>query len=144
MSTRAIIGIQNKDGSIIGGWQWNDGKGLLPLLKSQFNTTDKIVELISNGVWNNIVSPRDKETLEHFTEWTKRDNSDYYLVSIGKCHLLKEKPNDNAEFCFGGDEGIIINDDGSMTFEDFEWANGQDINYLYLFNPETQEWKVYQ
>ena len=41
-------------------------------------TTEKIVELISNGVWNNIVSPRDKETLEHFTVWTKRDNSDYY------------------------------------------------------------------
>lgn len=144
MSTRAIIGIQNKDGSINSGWQWNDGKGLLPLLKSQFNATEKIVELISNGVWNNIVSPRDKETLEHFTEWTKRDDSDYYLVSIGKCHLLKEKPNDNAEFCFGGDEGIIINDDGSMIFEDFERANGQDVNYLYLFNPKTQEWKVYQ
>lgn len=144
MSTRAIIGIQNEDGSIKGGWQWNDGMGLITLLKSQFNIKGKIEELISNGVWNNIVSPRDKETLDHFTKWTKRDNSDYYLVPVGKCHLLKEKPNDNAEFCFGGDEGIIINTDGSMTFEDFERANGQDINYLYLFYPDTEEWKMFQ
>lgn len=144
MSTRAIIGIHNKDGSISGGWQWNDGKGLLPLLRSQFNTTEKIIELISNGVWNNILSPEDKETLEHFTKWTKKENSNYYIVPVGKCLLLKEKPNDNAAFCFGGDEGIIINGDGSMTFEDFEWANGQDINCLYLFYPETGEWKVNQ
>lgn len=143
MSTRAIIGIQNKDGSICGGWQWNDGKGLLPLLKNQFDTTEKIIELISNGVWNNIVSPRNKETLEHFKEFTKKPDSDYYIVSVGKCHLLKEKPNDNAAFCFGSDEGISINSDGSMTFEDFETADGQDINYLYLFNPETREWNVY-
>ena len=143
MSTRAIIGIQNNDGSINGGWQWNDGKGLLPLLKSQFNTIEKIETLISNGVWSTIVSPRDKETLEVYTEWTKRDNSEYYIVSVGKCHLLKTKPNDNAEFCFGGDEGIIINDNGSMTFENFERAHGQDLNYIYLFYPETKEWKVY-
>ena len=144
MSTRAIIGIQNNDGSIKGGWQWNDGMNLKSLLKSQFDTIEKVNELISNGVWNNIVSPRDKKTLDHFTEWTKRDNSDYYIVSVGKCHLLKEKPNDNAEFCFGGDEGIIINDNGSMTFENFERALGQDINYLYLFYPETKEWKIYR
>ena len=143
MSTRAIIGLQNEDGTITAGWQWNDGKGLLPLLRSQFNTTEKITELISNGVWSTIVSPRDKETLGIYTEWTKRDSSEYYIVPVGKCHLLKTKPNDNAEFCFGGDAGIIINDDGSMTFENFERAIGQDINYLYLFNPETEEWKVY-
>lgn len=38
MSTRAIIGIQNENGSITGGWQWNDGMGLAPLLCRQFNT----------------------------------------------------------------------------------------------------------
>jgi len=144
MSTRAIIGIQNKDGTITGGWQWNDGKGLLPALKRNFDTLDKVKTLISNGVWNNLVKPRNKKTLECYTEWSKRENSDYYIVPVGECHLLKERPNDNAEFCFGGDDGITINEDGSMTFEDFECANGQDISYLYLFYPETREWKVYQ
>lgn len=28
MSTRAIIGIQNMDGTITGAWQWNDGMAL--------------------------------------------------------------------------------------------------------------------
>ena len=64
MSTRAIIGIENSDGTIIGAWQWNDGMGLASLLKSQFDTLDKVQELIKNGVWNNIVSPEDIETLK--------------------------------------------------------------------------------
>lgn len=29
MSTRAIIGIKNENGTITGGWQWNDGMGLI-------------------------------------------------------------------------------------------------------------------
>lgn len=144
MSTRAIIGIQNKDGTITGGWQWNDGKGLLPLLRNHFNTEEKIKKLIMNGVWNNIVSPKDEGTLTHFKKWTKREGTAYYLVPIEKCYLLKEKPCDNAEFCFGGDIGVTINIDGSMTFSNFEIAKGQDINYLYLFHPNKKEWEVYQ
>lgn len=144
MSTRAIIGIENADGSIRGGWQWNDGKGLLPLLQSQFNTPDKIHTLISNGVWNNMVSPYDTARLAHFTEFTMRKDSDYYIVPVGKCYLLKERPNDNAEFCFGGDDGITVNSDGSMTFESFVCAYGQDVNFLYLFKPDTSTWHVFQ
>lgn len=117
---------------------------ITPLLRNQFDTLNKVQELIKNGVWNNIVSPKDTETLKRFTEWTKRDDSCYYIVSVGKCYLLKEKPNDTAEFCFGGDNGITINKDGSMTFADFETANGQDINYLYLFYPGTNEWKIFK
>lgn len=94
MSTRAIIGIQNMDGTITGAWQWNDGMDLAPLLREQFNTLEKVQVLIKNGVWNNMFSPEDTETLKHFTEWSKRDDSCYYIVSVGKCYLLKEKPND--------------------------------------------------
>lgn len=36
------------------------------------------------------MSPKDTETLKRFTEWTKRDDSCYYIVSVGKCYLLKE------------------------------------------------------
>lgn len=55
MSTRAIIGIQNEDGSITGGWQWNDGMGLAPLLCRQFNTNRKIggVIMTLKEFWNN-------------------------------------------------------------------------------------------
>lgn len=143
MSTRAIIGIQNSDGSITGGWQWNDGKGLLPLLKKYFPTEDKIERLITSGVWNNIAAPEDVHKLELFFEFSKRKNSNYHLIQVEDCQLLKEKPCDNAEFCFGEDEGITVNTDGSMTFENFKTANGQDISYLYLFSKETKTWKVY-
>ena len=32
----------------------------------------------------------------------------------------------------------------SMTFENFECAYNQDLNYVYLFNPEINIWKVYK
>lgn len=45
MSTRAIIGIRNEDGTITGGWQWNDGMGLISLLRKEFDTVERIQEL---------------------------------------------------------------------------------------------------
>lgn len=144
MSTRAIIGIENSDGTITGAWQWNDGMGLAPLLRNQFDTLEKVQELIKNGVWNSIVPPKETDRLKHYTGWTERDDSCYYLVPVGKCHLLKEKPNDTAEFCFGGNNGVTVNENGSMTFENFEVANEQDINCIYLFQPRTNEWKIFK
>lgn len=143
MSTRAIIGIKNENGTITGGWQWNDGMGLISLLRKEFDTVEKIQELISNGVWNNIAGPRDKQEINQFMKWAKRQGSDYSVVPVGRCFLLKEEPCDNASFCFGDEEGITINADGSMTFADFTTANGQDINYMYLFNPVTSTWRTY-
>ena len=143
MSTRAIIGIRNENGTITGGWQWNDGRGLISLLSKEFDTVEKIQELISNGVWNNITGPRDKQEINQFMEWANRQGSDYSVVPVGRCFLLKEEPCDNASFCFGDEEGITINADGSMTFADFATANSQDINYMYLFNPMTSTWRTY-
>lgn len=42
MSTRAIIGIQNNDGTITGAWQWNDGMNIASLLKREFDTLEKV------------------------------------------------------------------------------------------------------
>lgn len=144
MSTRAIIGIENSDGTITGAWQWNDGLGLAPLLRSQFNTLEKAKELIKNGVWNNIVAPKETDRLRRYMGWTENDDSCYYLVSVGECHLLKEKPNDTAAFCFAENNGVTINVDGSMTFANFEITNEQDIDCIYLFQPETNEWKIFR
>ncbi len=58
MSTRAIIGIQNNDGTITGAWQWNDGMNIASLLRREFDTLEKAQELIKNGVWNNIISQK--------------------------------------------------------------------------------------
>lgn len=143
MSTRAIIGYKREDGKFAGGWQWNDGKELSSLLKKQFNTIEKVDNLISNGVWNNIIAPQDTDTLEHFKEWTERPNTNYYIVTVGKCHLLKEQPNDSAEFCFEGDTGVSCIEDGKIIFDSFECANGQDISYLYEFIPDSNTWKIH-
>ena len=143
MSTRAIIGYKREDGKFVAGWQWNDGMKLAPLLRRHFDTVEKVGELIKNGVWNNIVSPKNKDLLHHFETWAKRPNSDYYLVPVGKCHLLKEKPNDTAEFCFGGDEGVEV-EDGKIVFDSIEKAMSQDINYVYEFVVEENRWKVHR
>lgn len=76
-------------------------------------------------------------------EWANRLGSDYSVVPVGRCFLLKEEPCDNAFFCFGDEEGITINSDGSMTLADFTTANSQDVNYMYLFNPVTSTWRTY-
>lgn len=141
MSTRAIIGILKEDGTVKAGWQWNDGMQLLPVLNKHFNNLEKANSLICNGVWNSMIEATDTGLLEDFTKWTKRENSQYHLVSVEDCYLLKEKPCDNAEYCFGGDEGITINEDGSMTFDSVSWALEQDISYLYLLNKDNKTWK---
>ena len=141
MSTRAIIGYTREDGKFAGGWQWNDGMDLCPLLKEQFDSTEKIDNLISKGVWNNIVSADDTETLEYFKEFTVRPNSDYYLVEVGHCFLLKEKPCDSAEFWLDGDDGVSV-EDGRLVFDSIEIANQQDINFLYKFDISDSSWSV--
>lgn len=38
MSTRAVVGILNADGTVTAGWQWNDSMNLPPILKKYFKT----------------------------------------------------------------------------------------------------------
>lgn len=142
MGTRAIIGFKRADGTFIGGWQWNDGMGLAPLLRRHFKTIEQVNELIHNGVWNNISSPRDNEKLKIFKEFSSRPNSSYYTVEAGKCKLLKERPCDSAEFCFGDDDGISI-ENGAIIFDSFLRAAHQDVSYIYEFDCDTNEWKVF-
>lgn len=142
MGTRAIIGYKRIDGTFIGGWQWNDGMGLAPLLKKHVNTVEMVDILIHNGVWNTICSLYDKQLLEMFSDFSSRPNSFYYTVEAGNCFLLKERPCDNAEFCFGGDDGITI-EHGALVFDSFIRAVHQDASYIYEFNCNTRNWKTY-
>ena len=143
MSTRAIIGYKREDGKFVAGWQWNDGMDLGPILRNNFKTMEKVERLIENGVWNSLVPPRNKDMLHLFEEWTQRPCSSYHLVIVGKCHLLKERPNDNAEFCFGDSEGVEI-ENGKIVFDSIERAMRQDINYVYEFIEEENKWKTHR
>lgn len=54
--------------------------------------------------------------------------------------MLKESPNDSTKN-FEGDEGIVVNADGSMTFESVDRAKGEDCSYVFLFHPGVNEWE---
>lgn len=127
MSTRAIIGVENKDGSITGLWQWNDGEGLKELLNKHFNTIEKVKELISLGVINSIFTEEEADELD---KWFEENNftkeGDYILLHGVKVY---------QEFRHKGKE--------PETYENIMYAIGQDINYLYLFDEETNTWSVY-
>lgn len=117
--------------------------GLAPFLRRNFNTLEKVDELIHNGVWNNIVSPKNKENLSIFNEFCSRQNSSYYMVTSGKCYLLKERPCDTASYCFEGDDGIVI-ENKAIVFDSLDRAKNQDVSYVYEFFPETGKWKTHK
>lgn len=134
MSTRAIIGIKNEDGSITGAWQWNDGSGLISLLNRKFNTIEKTIKLINEGMWSVMYS--DKEADEH-EKWLKEDlyknkNEDiqpHKYISINGVQLLKEER---------------YYEKLPEVYKSFKDAIGQDINYLYLFDANINKWKCYR
>jgi hypothetical protein len=134
MSTRAIIGIKNNEGSITGAWQWNDGGGLTSLLNKKFNTIDKVVELINQGMWNCMFS---KKEAEEYEKWLK-DN------------LYKNRNKDIPPHKYMSINGIQLLKDERYyerlpeTYKSFDDAIGQDINYLYLFDTDTNKWECFR
>lgn len=127
MSTRAIIGILNEDNSVYGLWQWNDGEGLLPLLQENFKTIEDTCSLIGLGMINLMCTEEEAVDLDNWKaehkikiegEWYK-----YHNAMIFKSHTY-----------FGREP---------TTYKNMEDALGQDINYLYLYDPKTQAWSVH-
>lgn len=139
MSTRAVVGILNADGTVTAGWQWNDSMNLPPILKKYFKTEEDVRKLASYGMWNNLFSPIDRD-YKYFKAICMEPGTHYYMKDVCKCHMLKESPNDSAK-SFEGDEGIVVNADGSMTFESVDRAKKEDCNYVFLFHPCVNEWE---
>lgn len=133
MSTRAILGIKLENGTIAGAWQWNDGKGLRPLLNKVFNTIDKATRLIDEGVWSTMFT---KKEMEEYEDWLvnelykgRKEQVPYHsYTDVLGVKLLKQERHEN---------------DGPTLYENFEEALNQDINYLYLFDPQTNRWTVH-
>lgn len=126
MSTRAIIGYKNPDSSITGLWQWNDGAGLLPLLRENFNTFDKVKALVSLGMISCLCTSKEAHELDVWMKsldidngrWIAFDNTKAYQDSH---HIGRE----------------------TKVYKDMADACGQDINFLYLFAPDENTWEVY-
>lgn len=126
MSTRAIVGMKNADGSIRGMWIWNDGMGLKQLLVKNFHTIDEINSLIELGMINCLYTEKAAKELD---EW-RRDNhivKEGEWISFRKARAYREFRHIERE---------------PEVYANMEEARGQDINYLYLYDPETNSWEV--
>lgn len=129
MSTRAIIGIKNTDGTILGAWQWNDGDSILQKLNKYVNTRERAEELIHEGMWSSMFTCTEKEEFE-----------DWYINVLNKgCTDLE--PNKYTEkFNLYLLKHTHHKNRKPGTYKNFEDMAGQDINHTYLFNPATSKW----
>lgn len=127
MSTRAIIGVKNNDGSITGLWQWNDSSGLKFLLQKNFDTINKVMELINLGMISCLYNKKDADELDKWKEkYDIQEEGEW--KSFGNVKAYQE---------------TRYKDKMPKVYKDFEDAFGQDIDYLYLFDAETNIWSVY-
>lgn len=134
MSTRAIIGIINDEGSVLGAWQWSDGKGLLPILNKVFNASEKAMSLINEGTWATMFFSKAEK--EEFEDWLVND------LYRGR---KQEVPEHSYEDVYGVQLLKYKHHTGkAVVYQNYEEAIGQDINYLYLFDPKTNYWSVYE
>lgn len=124
MSTRAIIGIKNEDGTITGAWQWNDGDMSTSFLNSHFNTLDKAKELIAQGAWGTLFTAEEKDNFEALMRKSECDISYISFVSVGELFITKQAHYSN---------------DPAM-YKDYINMAEQDINHTFLFNPLTSKW----
>lgn len=140
MSTRAIVGIMNeKNGNIIGGWQWNDGGNLGYQLRNNFKTKEDVMELVQQGVWSSLFTPRDTSLKEWQDVCAKRPN-EYQLIPVKNCYVLKQPHHLTENFVQGRE---VVTYGTALLFKNIAVAFGQDINYVYLFNPKTGKWKTF-
>lgn len=127
MSTRAIIGIKNADGSITGAWCWCDGYDIKDMLLKSFTTTEDVDFLLAQGMFETIMT---QEGAIDYVDFLKKNG----IVS-----------DDKRFICYKG--SFIMSDirHESRTaeiYKDIDAASGQDINVLYLF--ENEQWLMYK
>lgn len=131
MSTRAIYGIKQPDGTILGAWQWNDGDIPVAILNMHFDTEEKAKALIQEGMWGSMFFS--KKAKDKYKDWLVNnlyqenvDNVPYRnYVLVNDAYLLKEKHHEGRK---------------PEVYADYKEASGQDINHIYLFNPATNKW----
>lgn len=134
MSTRAIIGIKQANGTIKGAWQWNDGQGMTSILNQNFNTLEKAEELIEEGMWSVIYT---KQEASNHENWLKNDlykgrNEKIPVHSykeLNGMQILRDGHDENRKPCI---------------YSSFKDAKDQDISYIYLFDREKSEWKCFR
>ena len=126
MSTRALIGFENKDGTFTGTWCWHDGhvEDLGLTLKEHFNSAEQVKELLDKtGTVSSIM--------------TEAEYADYLNVCEENGYTAK-----NAVRLAGVSDIVLIGISPlkAETYKDLNEAMGQDINNLFVFNQEDKTW----
>ena len=62
------------------------------------------------------------------------------LVPVGHCYLLKQPYQRVDNFKDAKGIKVVAN---HLVFKNLATAFGQDVNYVYLFNPKTGKWKTF-
>ena len=120
MSTNARIGIKLEDGTILSAYHHWDGypEWLGVILKQEYNTKEKVRELIDGGnmssCWSDTIFDYEKQ------EFVKRDPQ--------------------PEYYGGDDERPRL----SKNFTQFAFDSKSGEEFLYLFRPYGDGWEAYE
>ena len=135
MGTRAILAKQFKNGKYITGWQWNDGDITIANLKKWFPKEEYLDTLISLGEWKGLYTDKNKEK---FIAWCAENNiEEPVFTKIGNINILLDKfkmenKTEENEFC------------SPKVYDSIKDMLDEDLNFVYVFNPENGEWKKYR
>lgn len=133
MSTRAILGIVQSNGSFLGAWQWNDGGNILELLNRKFVDDKSVKDLLSVGMWSTMWGPRQYK--EHLTDTIRNFEGNPDIVN----RVKSAKMLDNGVY-FVRD---YYHDNIPKVYKSVLDALGQDVNYVYVYFPKLHKWKRY-
>ena len=132
MSTRAIFAKSLADGTFIGGWQWNDGGSYTASeLNKKLSSEEAVDKLIALGQWNVIYTKKELECHKKWCETNRNIDftSVYTVTQIGKYYVLQDvrvatRPLPHTE-----------------NYKSLEEMLEQDINFVYVFQPESKMWE---
>lgn len=142
MSVNAIIGYKREDGTFVGGLQWNNAGKLTNVLKSYFNSKEKIDNLISNGLWLCINSNYDN-SWEIIKRCCKNNDTEFFIEN---CIMIKFEDNDEIlkDEIFQLIRELLDDNSGMIIFPSLDlvkdYGSKFGINYLYEYDCHNKTW----
>lgn len=135
MSTRALIGILNPDGSILAGFQWSDGGNFRSdQASATFHDLKNIEKLVALREWNTMFSPRSKAGK------ALQKSGSYHITPIGRYNVFTGK--DNRDDALKGEAGITYTENGYLV-ENLKTALATAADYVYVFDAGSSRWRTY-
>lgn len=126
MSTRAIVGVVQKDGTFLGAWQWSDGGTILDILNRKFIEEKEVKDLLSVGAWQIMLGPR---------QWKE------YCDYINKQYGWPEPQHIVVNNVYFKKESYCANK--PTVYKNIIDAANEDINYVYVYDSKNHKWKKY-